>query len=568
MGPALGAGMYQRQFLQSVLFFLGLLFYITTGCGEPQGPGSNPPPTDEKVSCDVIIAGGSTAALATALTAASEGARTCLLEPTDWVGGQITAGGVPAIDFAWHQAGAVDVSAIVKDAANQPREFYSWLQKKGNPGSCWVSRHCFEPREFLEEFAAPLINQQSFLKIFYNTVVKSVAISEDTHAINALFAIQRTPNPALPFKGFDRSLSSTMKDWYSPNDSDRYTKKRLRFERISQNAIFIDATELGELLALSDAPYLIGVEQPGEDPITQNERCGQAFTFTFVIKFDEQPVADPLTSPSPPHPDFYDLKEYTWDKVWTYRRLRNTQNANYYGQLSMQNWNPGNDYPFRFLFKSKTDTAEEQSDWYGGIDYAALEEAERHALGYFAWYRQKSPAPDHLELTKDIFGTASGLSKMPYLRDTRRSIGLDQFILRSADLVGEGGETTGKPFADRVAITSYAMDIHPMEGCSFSQPYDSKAVLPFFIPFRALTNAKIENLLVAGKTMAQSFWANTATRLQPGEWVSGIAAGAAAALMVKEGLTSRAAYQRVSEIQALVQKHAPIQWTINGRRYP
>ncbi|MBL8717733.1 MAG: FAD-dependent oxidoreductase, partial [Myxococcales bacterium] len=41
--------------------------------------------------CKVVIAGGTTAALAAALAAAAEGSDTCLLEPTDWVGGQLTA---------------------------------------------------------------------------------------------------------------------------------------------------------------------------------------------------------------------------------------------------------------------------------------------------------------------------------------------------------------------------------------------------------------------------------------------------------------------------------------------
>ncbi|MEM9492855.1 MAG: FAD-dependent oxidoreductase, partial [Myxococcota bacterium] len=57
---------------------------------------------DRVEECDVVVAGGSTAALAAALTSAEEGAVTCLLEPTDWPGGQLTAGGTSAIDFAWH----------------------------------------------------------------------------------------------------------------------------------------------------------------------------------------------------------------------------------------------------------------------------------------------------------------------------------------------------------------------------------------------------------------------------------------------------------------------------------
>jgi thioredoxin reductase len=36
--------------------------------------------------CDVVIAGGSTAAVAAALSSAQMGVTTCLLEPTDWPG--------------------------------------------------------------------------------------------------------------------------------------------------------------------------------------------------------------------------------------------------------------------------------------------------------------------------------------------------------------------------------------------------------------------------------------------------------------------------------------------------
>ncbi len=47
------------------------------------------------------LVGGTTAAFAAAISSASEGVTTCLLEPTDWIGGQMTASGVPAIDFEW-----------------------------------------------------------------------------------------------------------------------------------------------------------------------------------------------------------------------------------------------------------------------------------------------------------------------------------------------------------------------------------------------------------------------------------------------------------------------------------
>ena len=63
---------------------------------------------------------------------------------------------------------------------------------------------------------------------------------------------------------------------------------------------------------------------------------------------------------------------------------------------------------------------------------------------------------------------------------------------------------TGTPFFDRVALGSYDVDIHPLVGCDYpSYMKEYYPILPYFIPLRALTNVKYENLLVAGKTMAQ-----------------------------------------------------------------
>jgi hypothetical protein len=87
---------------------------------------------------------------------------------------------------------------------------------------------------------------------------------------------------------------------------------------------------------------------------------------------------------------------------------------------------------------------------------------------------------------------------------------------------------------------------------------------PYYLPFRALTVDTAPNVLTAGKTMAMSFAANTAlpapspqtlehgfraraeigfvrweaAREHPDEFNAGVAAGAAAALMVQHGWTT------------------------------
>ena len=247
------------------------------------------------------------------------------------------------------------------------------------------------------------------------------------------------------------------------------------------------------------------------------------------------------------------------------------------GDLSLQNWGfdpktgeSGNDYPDGYLFLSKSAAEAQSADWRGGVDVAVMAAAERQALGWHEWYRRAAPNgidPDCFTLEGEVLGTGHGLSKLPYIRDTRRSIGINGFRLKLSDLICEADEAaerqTGTDFADRVALGAYAADIHPLRGCDYpDHVMENHATLPFYIPYRSLTNRDCKNLLVAGKTMAQSFLANSATRLHPIEWSSGCAAGAAAAYLAEAGKSTHQGYEAVAEIQSIVRRHTPIDWTL------
>ena len=89
--------------------------------------------------------------------------------------------------------------------------------------------------------------------------------------------------------------------------------------------------------------------------------------------------------------------------------------------------------------------------------------------------------------------------------------------------------------------------------------------VPFYIPFRALTHQESPNLLLAGKAIAQTFYANSATRLHPSEWSTGVAAGAAAVLMAQRGWTTSDVYSNVKELQGVLTSaplKSPLQWTL------
>jgi hypothetical protein len=534
---------------------------------------------------DVVIAGGSTAAFAAALSAASDGARVALIEPTDWVGGQLTSSGVPAIDEAWHKITPLgggepyNVSAIARTPANITPNFLALLEAVGNPGGCWVSRFCFCPDSFLEQQLLPLeAAAGERLMVFLDTVVKRVDLSTDRRRVVAIECIARTPRPGVACRGYDRLPSADLADWYSPADSPRFEKRTIRFEAAEQGTtVFLDATEWGEVLALSGHPYLQGAEE-ADGALEGSDRCGQATVFCFAQELHAEPVDEPDRPVKATELGYgaYRDRPDAWAKIWTYRRLRG-KGPPATGDICLQNWGysakdreGGNDYPFGYLFKSRADSAAETADWQGGIDLDALAAAEDRAFGWHQWFRSQAPEgidSARIALAPAVLGTGHGLAKLPYIRDTRRAIGLDGFVLRFADLTGPATQRTGTVCPDRIALGAYPADIHPISGCTMPA-YLTAAhdTLPFCIPFRALTHGQLDNLLVAGKTMAQSFLANSATRLHPIEWSTGTAAGVAAAHMAKAGLTSRQASESIAEVQDLIRRQTPIDWTLPDGR--
>jgi hypothetical protein len=71
---------------------------------------------------------------------------------------------------------------------------------------------------------------------------------------------------------------------------------------------------------------------------------------------------------------------------------------------------------------------------------------------------------------------------------------------------------------------------------------------------------------VPGKTMSQTFHANSATRLHPSEWSTGVAAGGAAVFMLQHGITTtEEVYDKwMPELQAYLNSSTigqPLEWT-------
>jgi hypothetical protein len=221
----------------------------------------------------------------------------------------------------------------------------------------------------------------------------------------------------------------------------------------------------------------------------------------------------------------------------------------------------------------------------------------------------------YLQGLESPMGTAHGLAKYPYIREGRRIIGRpgygynDGFSVSEVDisrndlwtperlaklsasekrllaatLAGfEGLDRIADPkvptklkqrqratvYADAVGIGHYAIDFHPcMQNSPPEAPKNQERAgarngegqaYPFQIPLRAMIPQKIDNMLVAGKSIATSHVAAAAYRVHSFEWSAGAAAGTTAAFALEKGIMPYELVQNlpksVPELQELRQR--------------
>lgn len=560
------------------------------------------------IETDIVIAGGSFSASAAAFAAARENpdADVLLIEPGDWLGGQATMQGVAAIDNIWY-APANTLMANDPDLY-YPADYLEWLNTMRNaplmaPGigysgfSGWVSRDCYDPRTgawALDQMALDFPN----LTVMKLAVVKDVTtmpVNDEYGSgfeIENLTVIERTPvNNYEPFSDF---LSQEMPDWYDTTDSARFSKEVHTIIAADEAAglVVIDATETGDVMVLAGAKYTQGRERftekvsiDGTLPETNDEQS-LALVFPFAMTTTNQ--SDDESELKNPWPDFdsylqqrtndyFSLGSFSWTDVWTYRRLlatgSNSRSTINIGDVSMQNWNPGNDYRQGNWLLSQADTEAQKSDWMGGVNLSTLALAEEHATAWYFWLKERIPVTfpgvdtDFLNADDplNMMGTEHGLAKFPYIRGTRRLVGLDNFRITSRywvdTLEADYSNETSYRFYDSVGIGNYAADTRSIFGSTGTSP-DFERPAPFYIPYRALASNNVRNLLASGKVMAQTYVTNTAYRLHPIEWVSGSAAGVAASMMNDMSINNYDILQfpTLRTLQSSVAQNSPTGW--------
>jgi hypothetical protein len=526
--------------------------------------------------CDLVIAEASLGGVAAALQAARLGVKTCLTSMTDWVGGQLAVQAVSAIDEPYQFPKAdkefLARSHAVKDgrgwvvgrdrysdnphADEADRSLQPFIDSLQSEAGCWVSRHCFRPSEGdrrLKEMLQPFIDK-GLLTVYYETVPKRVKV-EGGRIVSADF-IQRSYTRRGP-EPYARRLSREILDWYDEKGSREYSKRRVRLT----GKLFIDATETGELIVLSGAKSRLGSVDDPAGPA--DAECVMGFVYPIALR-PGRPSAPEMSrlaaARDPAGLEPFDItdagrgaeKFKFWKddprskglSVYDYRIISEEPS------VTMMNWNPGNDYSGRNLIIPADLLGEQLQDWKGGIRVEALAQAEDRALAFARWLNEQpevkwlgrgvTPIFD-LHAPDNFFGTGTGLSKFPYIRETRRMEGYRGFYVRPEDVTTDQDALGTFPdgqysnFYDSVGIGSYPLDIRRCPG-GRSLSYPKRYGNHYQIPLRALISSNVANLMSANKTLAVSQIANAAYRLQPTEWNAGFGAGTAAAVALRHGV--------------------------------
>ena len=135
-------------------------------------------------------------------------------------------------------------------------------------------------------------------------------------------------------------------------------------------------------------------------------------------------------------------------------------------------------------------------------------------------------------------------SHYPMRRESRRVIG--DYVFKERDVFEPA------LFADRISYGGWPLDIHPPEGIrSPDPPCDQTFVNELYsVPFRTLYSKDIENLMVVGRCMSATHVAMGTLRVMSTLSAAAQAAGTAACLCAKRGITPRqVAEGNIGELQ-------------------
>ena len=297
--------------------------------------------------------------------------------------------------------------------------------------------------------------------------------------------------------------------------------------------IVIDATELCDIAARVGIPYDIGMDSRqayAEDIAPEKENdVIQDLTYVMILKDHAKDMT--IEKPEGYDPEvFYCASESDHCKMGEKmnRTLWPKDSLLSYGSLPngkvMINWPiNGNDY-----YTNAIEQTEEER-------HQSFEKAKLKSL-QFLYYLQTELGFNTYGLVDDEFPTDDGFPLIPYHRESRRIHGITTLTVNHI----------AQPYDQQQALyrTGIAVGDYPVDHHHASHPdAENLPELHFYpvpsynLPMGCLLPQSIDDFIVAEKSISVTNIVNGTTRLQPVVLQIGQAAGAIAALSIKENLS-------------------------------
>jgi hypothetical protein len=493
--------------------------------------GVPPPGPAEVVAADVVVFGAGTGGVAAAIQAARLGARVVLVEETDWVGGQATAGGVSTMD----QGPFANDTGVYAEWIARVEAHYAALGKRAR--RCGIRAvPCMEPSVGQAILRAMLAEAGVTL---YERAAPTAASTVARGGRRALVAVEAAQG-----------------------------QRSLRFEA----DVFVDATEYGDLLPLVPVRYRAG--NATSDALDRGA-CVQDVTYAPSIKRYPGGAPPDLRIEDPP-PGYGPEVEAKFAAIVA--RGGRDWDAEGWGAGYPVDWTthvsyratpdssaPGDSVPGDSRTITKTGV-----NWANDFRYTVADLEDRrfeancaarlhtlqflyyaqHVLGETEWSvaNDEGYATPYNVEQNDCPGIAGPLDAierhfppMPYVRESRRMVGLHTLT------ASEIRRPSPTPFPTSVAVASYAVDLHACDAeADLERALERASDRPagfvggaFQIPFESFVPEDVDGLLPAEKNLSQSRLVSGATRLQPSTMHTGQAAGAIAALASRTGRAPR-----------------------------
>jgi hypothetical protein len=464
---------------------------------------------------DVVVAGGGTSGVAAAIAAARAGAHTILIERLGTLGGQMNVSGPPGFAYAYmfNPRREQIIAGIMEETHNR-------LLKEGH-----AVPHTTP--DFRIGYSFALVDPDYWgLLIFEMMTENNVNLLLHSLAVDVL------------------KEGDAVKGVVVENPSGR---------QAVLGKVIIDCTGEGHISARAGAPC----EQVPKDQLEPHtiSFAVDGVNWDKVLRYVKDNAEYEFNAMTHPY--------LNWTQEQIVERIRQvkdiTEISNFMGYYSLRDkalaageWHPYSGVGFFIMPRDKGvfQALFQHSSQVGNVDPTNVRdltycevECRKQIVMALKFINKYMPGFENAYLTR--------MCSELRIRESRRIMG--DYVLRKQDVadarkfkdvIGKSSFSSGAKHVATTETLAFEGIVYPKDGGSYD------------IPYRCLVPQVIENLLVAGKAISTD--RDSYARFLQETMVTGQAAGVAAAVCARKGITPRQLEQDVTELQDILQKQGAI----------